>query len=159
LEVEMRSGEAFKSNYLKGDDIKGHRVAVVIEAVTMETLGQGADQTEKPLIMFRGKEKGLICNRTNWDRIADLLGSDDSDDWSGKAIVLGTERVRFQGKVSDAIRVIGVPKSAPSPRVPEPEPEPAVEETWQADDSDVPFAILLPALLTAGLFVCQNLLT
>ena len=73
----MRSGDAFKGNYLKAQDIMGKRVAVKIETVEMEEVGQGNDKSEKPVLHFKGKDKGLVLNKTNWSRIAEFLGSDD----------------------------------------------------------------------------------
>lgn len=138
----MKSGDAFKGSFLKADDIKGHRVAVVIESVSMEEVGQGEDKSQKPVLHFMGKEKGLVLNKTNWARIADFLGSDDSDDWESRGIILGVERVDFQGRRVDAIRVIGVPKGEkPSkPKPVEVEPEPIDEgDAAQYDDDSVPF--------------------
>ena len=59
----------------------------------------------KPVIYFDGKEKGLVCNKTNWSRIQDILKEQDSDDWIGKSIELGAEPVEFQGKTNPALRV------------------------------------------------------
>jgi hypothetical protein len=56
------------------------------------------------VLYFQGKEKGLVTNRTNADRIAYLYGS-NTDGWIGKEIVLYTDMVPFQSKVIEAIRV------------------------------------------------------
>ncbi len=132
----MKSTDAFKGSYLKAEDIKGHRVAVTIETATMEEVGQGDEKAEKPVLHFVGKDRGVVLNKTNWARIADLLGSDESDDWEGQRIVLGVERVDFQGKRVDAIRVIGVPGAAPKP---EPKPKPVEDVTEEMPDDTVPF--------------------
>lgn len=125
----MKRGDAFPSQRLKAEDIKGHRVTVTIEDIKVEKVGQDDDQKEKPVAYFLGKEKALVLNVTNWARLEEFLGSDESDDWIGKLVVLGTERVDFQGKRVDAIRVIGVPGQSK----PEPVPEP------ESEDDSVPF--------------------
>lgn len=122
----MRSSDAFPSQRLKAEDIKGHKVTVTIENVVMGKIGD----EEKPEVSFEGKDKTLILNRTNWNRLAEFLGSDESDDWIGCRIVLGTERVDFAGKRVDAIRVM-----AGEPKKVEVKPEP----DWQATDDEVPF--------------------
>jgi len=134
----MKRGDVFASSRLKAEDIKGHKVTVEIEEIKLEKVGRGSDEEEKPVAYFRGKEKSLILNVTNWSRLEDFLQSDESDDWLGCRIVLGVERVDFQGKRVDAIRVIaGEPKRATRRAEPDPEPESGAEP-FQADD-DVPF--------------------
>ena len=136
----MRSTDAFKGAYLKSADILHKRLAVVIDEVRIEEVGQGADKEEKPVLYFKGKDKGLVLNQTNWARIADYLRSDESDDWRGQSVIIGTERVDFQGKRVDAIRVLGVPKGVKAPPPKPPEPEPTEEDAeFQASDDDVPF--------------------
>jgi len=136
----MRSTDAFKGAYLKAADILHKRLAVVIEDVVVEEVGQGSDKEERPIMHFQGKDKGLVLNKTNWARLADFLGSDESDDWRGMSIIIGTERVDFQGKRVDAIRVLGVPKKSQSVRPAPPEPKPEeTEAAFEAGDDDVPF--------------------
>lgn len=132
----MKSNEAFKGAYLKHSDLGGRKVGVTIEEVTMQKIGDD----DKPVASFRGKDKGLVLNQTNWHTIADVLGSDDSDDWTGKRIVLMPAKTEFQGKRVDCIRVsdekrdyAGNGSNKPAP------PPPPVEEFDGADDSDVPF--------------------
>ena len=74
----------------------------------------GDDGKQKPVIYFRGKEKGLVCNATNYDVIADAYG-DETDDWAGQPIELYPTKVPFKGQLTDAIRV----------RIPQAKPEPA----------------------------------
>lgn len=139
----MKSGEAFPSQRLKADDLQGRRIAVTIETVEMEEVGQGDKKETKPCAHFRGKDKSLVLNRTNWNRLADFLKSDDSDDWSGRSVVLGVEKVDFQGKRVPAIRVLGLARAntqtqsqvAPPPEIEPDEPQ----EEFRAGDDDVPF--------------------
>lgn len=100
----MKKTDIFPSNYIKAADIGNREVTVVISHVAMEKLGED----NKLVVYFQGKEKGMVCNMTNFDRIAYCYG-DDTDDWAGKEIVIGTELVTFQGKTGPAIRVKGKP--------------------------------------------------
>jgi hypothetical protein len=134
----MRGNEAFQSNWLKAEDLQGRRVAVTIEEVTLEDLEFQNKKERKPVARFHGKEKALVLNRTNWNRLADFLGSDDSDDWTGKTIVLGVEKVDFQGKRVPAIRVLGLARPS-AQSTPEPPPPEIPAEEFHAGDDDVPF--------------------
>jgi hypothetical protein len=102
----MELATIFPSKYIKAADLKGHEPTVVIARAEIEKLGEDS----KLVLYFQGKEKGLVTNRTNADRIAYLYGQ-DTDDWIGKEIVLYTDMVNFQGKVTEAIRV-----KPPAPR-------------------------------------------
>lgn len=126
----MKRGDAFPAARLKSEDIKGKRVRVIIEDIKMEKVGE--DNEQKPVAYFKGKEKSMVLNVTNWNRLEEFLGSDDSDNWIGQSVVLGTERVDFQGKRVDGLRVLEGGGSPAPPVKPEPEPEP------EGDDS-VPF--------------------
>lgn len=96
----MKMNDVFPSKYVKADDLRGKQALCVISHVTLEKIG---DDT-KPVIYFQGKEKGLVCNKTNFGRIAFVYG-DESDDWTGREIVLYPEMTDFQGKPMWAIRV------------------------------------------------------
>ena len=108
---------------------------MIIENVAREDVGDDAKQ--KPVIYFRGKEKGLVCNATNYDMIADAYG-DETDDWPGQPIELYPTRVQFKGQLTDAIRVrIPQAKPAPEPK-PAPTPAPAPDASEQLND-DIPW--------------------
>lgn len=103
--------EVFPSNYLKASDLNGKTVRVTIDGVRMEELGGEM----KPILTFQGKDRGLVLNKTNWARIAELVGSDDSDDWSGWVVTLYSAKVDYQGKRVDAIRIDDRPGSSKPP--------------------------------------------
>jgi hypothetical protein len=64
-----------------------------------ETIG-----TDKKLVLyFKGKEKGLVLNKTNAGTIGDGYG-DDTDDWFDNPLILFSVKTDYQGKVVDAIR-------------------------------------------------------
>ena len=96
----MKGEDIFPSKYLKSADLKGRPHLVTISHCDMEKLGND----DKLILYFQGKEKGMVCNKTNFGRIAFMHG-DETDDWPGCKIVLATELVDFQGKSTMAIRV------------------------------------------------------
>ena len=120
----MKTSQAFPSDYLKASDLNGKSVNVTIESVEMVDMGQGRDKESKLLIRFVGKQKGLVCNKTNAGTIEKLTGSDETDNWVGKQITLCAREVEFQGDMVWAIRVSlkapGAATQAPAPAAPEP---------------------------------------
>lgn len=113
-EPDMKMSDAFPSKYLKCSDLQGRTVTATISHTEMESVGDD----NKPVLYFKGKEKGLVLNKTNAGVIADMYG-DDSDGWQGKGISLRPTRVDFQGKRVDAIRVEFIqPPAKAEPKAP-----------------------------------------
>lgn len=109
----MKKSDIFPSNYVKASDIGDREVTVTISEAKMEKLGEDS----KLVVYFQNAEKGLVCNVTNFDRIAYICGSEDTDDWPGHEVVLYTELATFQGKTGPATRVKKPqPKSKPPQR-------------------------------------------
>jgi len=100
----MNINEAFPSDYLKADDLKGANVTVTIDTVSIEEIGQGAKKDRKLVLSFVGKQKRLVCNKTNANTIGKLYGT-ETDEWHGKQIILRPQEVEFQGDMVWAIRV------------------------------------------------------
>lgn len=125
----MKIGAAFPSKYLKADDLGTARPVVTIERVTLEDVG--GDGEHRPVIRFAGKDKALVCNRTNANIITEVLGSDDTDDWVGQSIRLYATKTEFQGKRVPCIRVDDQPVKTAAKRQPEP-------ESFDDDEEDEP---------------------
>ena len=104
-------GQMFPSKYLKASDFDESGSVLTIDRVEMETVGQGKDADDKPIVYFKELEKGLVLNKTNAGIISNLHG-DDTDDWEGKLVTLYATEVQFQGDMVEAIRV---KKKAPKP--------------------------------------------
>lgn len=115
--------QIFSGDYLKAEDLNGRSVPVTISEVVVKEFDDG----KKLILSFEGKDKQLVCNKTNASIIQEVTGSNDTDDWIGKKILLVTKKVEFQGKLVPAIRVS---LDGPTPK-PAPEPEP--------EDDSVPF--------------------
>lgn len=102
----MKINQAFPSKYLKAADID-EDIVVTIQECTQETIGDD----DKIIIYFKELDKGLALNLTNAKTISQVLGSDDTDDWTGGKIGLTVMTVPFQGKNVEAIRVKARPPS------------------------------------------------
>ena len=112
----MNINEVFPSKYLKAADLQGRQVTVKIRSAEQELMGND----RKLVVYFDGKEKGLVCNKTNANNIAHLYGQ-DTNDWTGNEITLFEAMVDFQGKTVPSIRVKspqrGGKQTAPRPPV------------------------------------------
>jgi hypothetical protein len=109
----MKISAAFPSKYLKAADLNQQDVNVVISKVEIADVGSAEEPESKPVLYFRGMEKGLVLNKTNAGVIAGLYG-DDTDMWTDKPITLYEAQVDFQGKATLAIRVrLRAPSGAP----------------------------------------------
>ena len=95
----MKMSEEFPSKYLKAADLQGREVRVTMQNVEREQLGDD----NKPVVYFKGKEKGLYLNKTNATTISNAYG-DDTEDWFDQPLILFSVMVDFQGKVGPAIR-------------------------------------------------------
>lgn len=95
----MKISEEFPSKYLKAADLQNRDVKVVMSHVEKEKLGDDM----KLVLYFKGKEKGLVLNKTNSNTIADAYG-DDTDDWQTNELILISVMTEFQGKIAPAIR-------------------------------------------------------
>lgn len=127
----MNIDSAFPSTYLKASDLGDQMPVVTIDRVEVEPVGR--DKEMKPVVYFKGKEKGVVLNKTNSRKIAELTGSKDTDDWTGCQIRLYATETEFGGEMVECIRV----KAAGSPKAAKPAPRPEPEH--MIDDSEVPF--------------------
>jgi len=122
--------EVFSGSFLKAEDITKPTTVTISDAELKEF-----DDGNKLLLKFKGAEKALIVNRTNANVIAEVLDSDNTDDWIGKRITLEVRKVDFQGKRVPAIRVSDEPPQQVQRQAAPPPPADDAD-----DDSDsIPF--------------------
>ena len=125
----MKVSEAFPSKYLAAADLHDRNVTVIMGRVEMEELGK----EQKPVLYFKGKEKGLVLNKTNSTTIAAAYG-DETNDWQGQELILFPIMTEYQGKTVPAIRV----------RMPQPKDRPKQSpqqntERGNSMDDEIPF--------------------
>lgn len=137
-EQTMKASDMYPSRWLKAADV-ARPVLAVIKNVTFEEVVEGE---QKPVLHFAGTIKPMVLNKTNTASLTEICGSDDTDDWTNRSVVLYSAKVQFQSKIVDAIR-IRASRQAPAPAAtatataqakPAAAPEPASDET-----DDVPY--------------------
>src|SRR5262245_25232608 len=114
----MKRDDLFPSKYLKCADLKGKPRVVEIEQAPVETLkNQKGEEQRKVVLYFKGAKKALPLNLTNFDAVADIAGSDETNDWLGTKIELYPTTTMMGGKITDCIRIRrpqeGLPASPP----------------------------------------------
>lgn len=121
--------DIYGSSFLKASDIKDRdSVKVTIEKIEFVDLNDGT----KPLAHFKGKDKGLVLNKTNSQAIAAVF-SPETNNWVGKSLELFVMPVNFNGQMVDSIRVRPL-RGASAASAPVAEPAPA-----EFKDDDIPF--------------------
>jgi hypothetical protein len=95
----MKISEEFPSQYLKAPDLQGREVRLTMGRVEREEIGQD----KKLVLYFKGKDKGLVLNKTNASTIGDAYG-DDTEEWYDQPLILFSIRTEFQGKPVDGLR-------------------------------------------------------
>jgi hypothetical protein len=138
----MTRDDVFPSKYLKAADLKGRPHTVTIESAPYETLKSlDGKETQKVVLYFRGAEKTLPLNVTNFDAVCDATGCYDTDDWPGQLIELYPTRTTMGGKAVDCIRVRKPTKPVQPSAQPPAQQETAPEPFALADEMDdaIPF--------------------
>lgn len=140
------------SKYLKKEDC-GPGILVTITGCTEENVAkEGSPEELKWCLHFAETEKPMVLNSTNGQIIAGFVGSDNTDDWVNRKIVLYADpNITFGGKLIGGIRARAprTPQAAPArPAQPAPTaPAPAPAKEWPTeagapqttDETDVPF--------------------
>jgi hypothetical protein len=100
-----------QSKYLNANDLTQEK-ALRIKKVTVEMVGRGSAQEQKPIVWFTNHDKGLVLNITNNRTLRGTFG-DNMETWAGKVIVVYPTQTDFAGKIVGALRVrIPPPKQA-----------------------------------------------
>ena len=113
--IMVKRKEAFPSKWLGAVDLNGGPAVAAIKVATVETVRDfsGAD-VQKVVVYFAHKYKPLILNRVNYDSIADVAGTDETDDWPGTKVELFVRKESVKGVPTDCVRVRrpGIPAKA-----------------------------------------------
>lgn len=96
----MVNADEYYGEYLASEDIK-QDIEVIIESVEPETVGE----EKKLVIRFVGMKKGLVLNVTNKNKMKELFGTSETDNWKGKKIGLTVEETHFGSKPTKGIRI------------------------------------------------------
>lgn len=133
----MHISKLKKSKYLGQGDLE-RPVLATIKNIKDENLALESELPEiEPVMSFEEDIKPLVLKWTNAQLCAGVCGSEETNDWPGKQIVLFADpTVAYKGKVTGGIRI----------RAPKPQGQPAQSPGITAptappydDDLDIPF--------------------
>lgn len=129
----------YDSTYVRAWDLPpGRDATLIIERVEAGEI-KGTDKTERrPIVYFRGKQKGLVLNKGMGKTIKGLYGSRVKD-WIGQAITIYATTTNAFGETHDVVRIRPTVKretrSAPNKPAPAALPEPNVHDA-EFEDAD-----------------------
>ncbi len=109
--VDLRAlyNRSYAGQYLTSVQID-RPVAVKIASLQTDTVKywqKGAKPAERVVLKFEGKDQGMVVNKTNFKKLAEMFGW-DSDGWVGKEITLATVQKEAFGRIVDSIEVRSV---------------------------------------------------
>ena len=102
----MKLTEMFPKRFATGEDLQGKAVTLTVQGVNSEKMRpqRNAPEVDRWVLYFKETKKGVILSRTLAYQIASILGSDDTDRWIGKRIMLYPQPMNVAGKQVVAIR-------------------------------------------------------
>jgi len=127
-----KTSEMRESKFLKKEDVGAGALVTIAGCSQKNVAMEGAHPDLKWCLTFHELDKPLVLNSTNIQICEQICGSDDTDDWDGKTVVLYTDpNVSYQGKLVGGIRV----------RAPKVKAAPVATRRPAADESedDIPF--------------------
>jgi hypothetical protein len=128
----LNISELKQSKFLTKNDVIPPVLVTMREISPVNVAKEGVEPEMKFALHFAELEKPMVLNSTNGQIIAAITGSEETDAWNGKKVVLYNDpNVSFGGKLTGGIRV-----RAPKNQAPSAAPVAAAPE---ADDSNVPF--------------------
>ena len=89
--------------------------ATVKNVNTEKVVGENGQNEECMVMHFTENVKPLILNATNAKKMQKLTKSPYIEDWCGKRIVIGTEKVKAFGDVVDAVRIKSLASGSAKP--------------------------------------------
>jgi hypothetical protein len=140
-----KTSEMRESKFLKKEDVGRGVLATIASCVRKNVAMEGAEPEQKWCLTFRELDKPLVLNSTNIQLCEQICGSDDTDQWVGKRIVLYTDpNVSYAGKLVGGIRVRAQRTVKPPNVITQPMPPPRTEPVYEdhnepLDESDIPF--------------------
>jgi len=125
--------EMSSSRYLKVADVREGPMTVTVRDCVKENVAQkNQPQEQKWVLKFHEIEQGLVLGETNRGLMVIATGSEYSEEWIGKRIVLYNDSTVMLGRERTGgvrVRAEGSPVQIQSPpRRPAPSPAPPLQE-------------------------------
>ena len=97
----------FLGNHDLNDGSGGFReiTATIKQAKKQKVKDMNGDESTELVLDFADGLKPMILNVTNSRMLAKLFKSSYIEDWAGKKIIIGTEKVKAWGEMHDGLRI------------------------------------------------------
>lgn len=98
--------EMIESKYLKQSDFPTPLIVTVAKIGQINIAKEGDNPETKWAVRFKEFQKPMLLNTTNIKLLEKACGSDDTDDWIGKEVIVYTDdSVSFGGQVVGGLRI------------------------------------------------------
>jgi len=138
-----RTSEMMESKYLKKEDFDEDGTICTVRGFERVNVAKEDERPEMKWVMtFEEFDKGMVLNSTNIQLAEAAMGSDNTDDWIGRRIIVYVDpNVSYQGKLMGGLRlkahrVSSGPKAAPRQAAPR---QPSRADVDADFGDDVPF--------------------
>lgn len=112
----MKATAMIPSKFLKKEDVDPPKL-VTIKAMRQANVAMD-DQPEelKWTVLFKELDKPMVLNSTNIQLLVKALGTDETDEWVGKQVVVYNDpNVSFAGKITGGVRIRAPKKKTEAP--------------------------------------------
>lgn len=102
----MKISEMFPKRYATGDDLHGKTLTLTIASIRAEKMRPQAHapEMEKWVLYFKEAKRGIVLNRTLAHQIAEILHSQETNDWIDKQITIFPQTINVGGKKVTTIK-------------------------------------------------------
>ena len=99
--------EMLPSSYLKQTDFDENGYIVTVDRIEQKNVAREDEAPEqKWIVFFKEYEKAMVLNTTNINGLAKACGSDDTDEWGGKEVIVYVDpTVGYGGKITGGLRI------------------------------------------------------
>jgi len=139
-----KTSEMIPSKYLRKEDIDGDKLVTIKTIEKVNVAREDSAPEYRWAMMFQEFAKPLILNSTNIQICEAVFGSDDSDNWLGKKVVLYVDpTIQLKGKIVGGLRLRAPRARAAAPaaaaQVNEAKGPPPGHPAAADFDDDIPF--------------------
>jgi hypothetical protein len=135
-----KTKDMLPSNYLKQADFDQDYIVTVRRIEHKNIAMEGKPTDMKWLAHFNEFDKPMVLNSTNIQLMEKACGSDDTDDWVGKEIIVYTDpNVSFGGELVGGLRIKKAQQAAPAKPKAAPRAAYASDSQGHADQDIPPF--------------------
>lgn len=112
----MHISELRESRFLKKEEVGNGMMVTIRDCYQENVAKQGAPEELKWVLAFNEIDKPMVLNSVNGQLIAQITGSENSEDWNDAQIELYNDpNIMFGGKLTGGIRVCAPGARPPTP--------------------------------------------